>query len=395
MPENIGNSSKSVDDLSHAEAPARQEGFSSLYTKEKLELHGRFFDRLINDLSLEKQDADIIAVLHILPDAIPFTQALSKVANINSIIPKPKSINKSAIERLDYSKILHIDRKDTESIMGKVREQTVFLDIGGYFSGIANELGEKIGDKFCGIVEDTENGLQKYEKLGLNFPFISVARSPLKENEDTMVGQAIAYSAEGLLRQHSVLVNGLSVGIIGFGKIGRSVAHNMRQKQGTVSVHDVDNIRLTHAVSSGFEAFNKEKILAESDVICLATGNISLSSDEYSKLKNGCWVFSVTSSDDELDKQWLEQNYTKEQISRYATMYSNGPHHFYLLNEGNAINFIHGTTVGDFILLVHAELLVAAHKLLTKQQPIDQHELDKETRDKICKTWLSIFKNMG
>ena len=102
----------------------------------------------------------------------------------------------------------------------------------------------------------------------------------------------------------------------------------------------------------------------------------------------------MTSSDDELDLQWLKQNYVAEQVSQYATKYSRDSHYFYLLNEGDAINFIHGTTVGDFILLVHAELLVSAHRLMTRQQPNEQHELDKKTRDKICKVWLSMVKDV-
>lgn len=110
------------------------------------------------------------------------------------------------------------------------------------------------------------------------------------------------------------------------------------------------------------------------------------------KIKNGAWVFSVTSSDDELHKEWLDQNYQKERISEYAEKYTNGDKFFYMLNEGDAINFVHGTTVGDFILLVHAELLVAAHKLMTDGINPDEKELDRATRDKICEVWLTMFK---
>ena len=384
-----------TNNATHVERPASPKSLSSLYTKEKLELHRQFFDKLTNELQLTHEEADIIAVLHVLPDAIPFTEALTKIANIQLIIPKPKSINRDVIGQLDQRLITPLHRENIEDIFDKIKDKTVFLDIGGYFSRIVPKLKEKLGDKFCGIVEDTENGLQKYEESGIDFPFISVARSPLKENEDVMVGQAISYSAEGLLRQHSILVNGLNIGVIGFGKIGRSVAMNMRQKQAVVSITDINNARLTHAVSSGFEVSDRGGLLQESDVICLATGKTSLAGEDYTKLKNGCWIFSVTSSDAELDLQWLKQNYVAEQISQYATKYSRGSHYFYLLNEGNAINFIHGTTVGDFILLVHAELLVSAHRLMTGQQPNGQHELNKETRDKICKVWLSAVKGIG
>ena len=163
----------------------------------------------------------------------------------------------------------------------------------------------------------------------------------------------------------------------------------------SVSIYDQDNIRLTHAVSEGFNVSDRTRIISGSDIICLATGNISLSGKDYVKLKNGCWLFSVTSSEDELDKKWLMKNYKGERISQYATKYSRGNHYFYLLNEGNAINFIYGTTVGDFILLVHAELLIAAHSLMTNNIKKGTHEIDTETRDKICQIWLSLFKMKG
>ena len=362
------------------------------YTKEKLILHNAFFGKLIHELSLEKVDADIIVVLHALPDSIPFTQALSKIADINAIIPKPKSINKKVLENLGALPIKYLTRESIRDVIGGVKKKTVFLDIGGYFSNVVDEIQESIGENFCGIVEDTENGLQKYERRGIDFPFISVARSPLKDNEDIMVGQAIAYSAEALLRQHSILLNGLRVGVIGYGKIGRSIAHSIEQKRGKVSIYDQDNIRLVHAVSGGFNVSDRTGIISGNDVVCLATGNISLSGKDYTKFKNGCWLFSVTSSDDALDKEWLKKNYKEERISQYATKHSRGNHYFYLLNEGNAINFIHGTTVGDFILLVHAELLVAAHSLMTNNVKEGVHEIDRETRDKICQIWLSLFK---
>ncbi len=383
------HSSYSVRDSS---LQAQSLGENPNYTEEKLTLHHKFFEALIREFNLQKIDADIVAVLHILPDAIPFTHALQKIATIRSIIPKPKSINLGTFETLRELPFIHLTRQNIRNIIGTLQRKTVFLDIGGYFSSITQEIYQATGDNFSGIVEDTENGMQKYESKGIDFPFISVARSPLKENEDTMVGQAIAYSTEAILRQHGIVMNGLRVGVIGYGKVGRSVARNIEQKQGKVSIYDTDHIRLTHAVSSGFNVIDRQTILRESDIVCLATGNKSLSKENYSELKSGSWLFSVTSSDDELDKEWLEEHYKREQVSRYVAKYSRGKHYFYLLNDGNAINFIHGTTVGDFILLVHAEILVAAYRLMTHQAKIGEYEIDTITRDKICEIWLSHFR---
>jgi len=368
-------------------------GFQSVYTEGKLILHSGFFRRLIRELNLKKVDADIIAVLHILPDAVPFAWALSTIADINTIVPKPKSINKIVLKHLGAFPIKELTRENARNVIGGIRKKTVFLDIGGYFSGVIDKLQKSVGKNFCGVVEDTENGLRRYEQRGINFPFISVARSPLKDNEDKMVGQSIAFSAEKILRQHCIIPNGFRVGVIGYGKIGRSVAHSFSQRFSQVYIYDQNNILLTHAVSEGYNILeHKTEILYESDAICLATGNISLSCKDYVVLKNGCWLFSVTSADDEIDTEWLDKNYKADRISKYVVKYSNRNHYFYLMNQGNAINFIDGAAVGDFILLVHAELLVAAYRLMTNSVEIDTHEIDQETRDKICQIWLSLFK---
>lgn len=256
---------------------------ASLYTQEKLAHHNAFFDRLIDELNLHKVDGDIVAVLHILPDAIPFTRALSKIADINTIIPKPKSINENSLESLSGFNVNQLTRDNVEEVLDGANRKTVFLDIGGYFAPHVDQMQERLGDNFAGVVEDTENGLQRYERRGVEFPFLSVARSPLKDNEDTMVGQAISYSAEAILRQHSVLLNGLKVGVVGFGKIGRSIATDMDQKRGKVSIYDRDNIRLTHAISGGFDVSDREQIISESDVLCLATGNLSLAGEDFGK----------------------------------------------------------------------------------------------------------------
>lgn len=60
--------------------------------------------------------------------------------------------------------------------------------------------------------------------------------------------------------------------------------------------------------------------------------------------------------------------------------YHKSNHYFYLVNKGVTINFIHGTTVGDFILLVQAELLVSVNRLLNNSYKTGLQELEEEQR---------------
>ncbi len=363
-----------------------------MYTEETYRKHTEFFDLVIQRLRLESCGT-IIPVLHILPDAIPFLNALKKISTIPFVIAKPKSIDRTVADSLSVE-VKHFSRSEINSdtfYQLLPSQKTAYIDIGGYFADAAGGIVDAQHDNFCGIVEDTENGLQRYLQTDVAYPLINVARSPLKENEDYMVGKAIGYSIERILREHNILLNGLKFGIIGYGKIGRSVAKTAKDSQAFVFVNDLNPVRLTHAYSHGYSAHNFDDLISSSDILCIASGRVSLTHSNFQNIKKGCWIFSVTSSDDSIDTDWLKQNYHITRISEHVEKYHLGDHYFYLVNEGNTINFIHGTTVGDFILLVQAELLVSAHMLLNSSCAKGMQELGEGERKIISGLWLEYF----
>jgi adenosylhomocysteinase len=65
-------------------------------------------------------------------------------------------------------------------------------------------------------------------------------------------------------------------------------------------------------------------------------------------------------------------------------------HHFDVLNDGNAVNFLHGAEVGSYIHLVQAEIL-AAVSLISAEQPPGLHEVSAEARHTIASIWLDHF----
>lgn len=362
-----------------------------------------FFDSIINtsadDFKLKNRNIGLIVVTHILPDAVPYLEALNSIFNVDAVFAKPKSVNQKFFNDLSDTFTLTIaDRKKLSDIsylsrfIDPKRDGFILLDIGGYFAKVANELVSRFGDKFLGIVEDTENGLHKHLSYQIHYPFYQVARSPLKDNEDYLVGQAIAFSAESIFRESSILFNGQTVGIIGYGKVGKGVAHTLKMRQALVSIYDIDPVRITHAYSHGFIPHTKKDVLLQSsDIICLASGNKSITSTDFSKIRTGAYVFSVTSSDDELDLTFLRRHYSKKIISPLITQYSQGDQFFYLVNDGNAVNFVHGTTVGPFILLVQAEIIACTIALAAKIPPNRSHLVIGNSRKYIADQWLTVF----
>lgn len=62
-----------------------------------------------------------------------------------------------------------------------------------------------------------------------------------------------------------------------------------------------------------------------------------------------------------------------------------------MLADGNAVNFLHGASVGAFIFLVQAEILAALAALAATGHEPGIHELDPTTRTFIAATWLRYF----
>lgn len=367
---------------------------------EDKDLYSNYFDNIITILKLEKSERKkygLIIVAHILEDADFFLAALEKIFKIYVVFAKPKSINdkiysslkeKYTIVIADRSEINNV--KYLKSFIPENSNGFLVLDIGGYFSKVSKDLKAVFRDRFLGVVEDTENGFLRYLSSGINFPFYQVARSELKKNEDYLVGQAITFSAESIFREQGILLNGQRVGVIGFGKVGSGVASALKTRQSIVSIYDIDPIKITHAYSHGYIPTSKNLLLRNSDILCLATGNKSLTKGDIKKIKKGCYIFTVTSADDELDLHTITENYRSLVISKYITLYTSTKNFFYVINNGNAVNFIHGTTVSSFILLVQAEIIFCCIALIRRNNEIE-YAVENSIKKVIAKEWIKLF----
>lgn len=122
-----------------------------------------------------------------------------------------------------------------------------------------------------------------------------------------------------------------------------------------------------------------------------ATGSISLRGEDFSSLRNGAYVATVTSSEDELDLAGLPEVYKCARDGDHVTRYQTTGHYFYLLNGGNAVNFLHGASVGPFIFLVQAEILAGIRMLARGDLASGMHEATAADRRVIADTWLNYF----
>ncbi len=339
-----------------------------------LTYHASMTSAFFDGLSLTSGDTAFFVVSHILPDKLEFLDAIAKIGPIAGIIPKMKSIDEDTLAKVKARyPLLMIPREDfgakpaktikqLKAALSHPNQRFIILDIGGYFADIAPRF-QAAGMNCVGIVEDTENGHQKYERAGSNLLVYSVARSPLKETEDFLVGHSIVFSAEAVLRDNQELLTGMDVGVIGFGKIGKSIISNLSNRNIRTTLYDIDPIRRVQAKSFGYHVRDKRTLLAGSDYVFCATGGKALSDGDYDAVKDGACIFSVTSSDDEFDLTPLQESFQQSGPHRHIMRYSKDDRIIRLANNGNAINFLHGAVVGDYIRLVQAEMLMCVDEI--------------------------------
>lgn len=361
-----------------------------------------FFSRVAEPLDSVPPSRSIV-ITHLLKDRQPFLAGVQKVAPLAALLPKPKSIDPGARARLDPSIIVRELRRDVIQERGyaaalinecvRPSEPFALLDIGGYFAPLLDELSTGFRDRFLGVIEDTENGVKKYEALDdVPVPVVSVARSPLKNAEDHLVGQSIVFSVEALLREHGAIFQGRKATVIGYGKIGRSMASLLHARGVWTTVYDIDPIRRTEAMAHGLQALpTLEAALLDADLVLCATGNLSLSGPAFKLIREGAYITTVTSSDDELDLRSLRATYSEDRLDNHFTRYAVPGHHFYLLNKGNAVNFLHGAAVGPFINLVQGEILVALRELCARRLRGGIVELERLHRAAVAEIWLHYY----
>jgi len=380
-----------------------------------------FFERLCKTYPFPSNIAFIV-VNHVVSNLLPFVQALSRVGRIIAIIPKSSFPSDEISEKLKIdgytlSKEItkEILRKNPNEAVSLIKnkisknERVVIIDMGGYFSSCLQTLekDEFVKERLLGIVEDTENGHQKYEKAlrktVTSFPLLSIARSPLKAIEDKYVGKAIVNAARTIHKEETtagVLEEQHQIGVIGLGKIGWSIAKNLRALSKfnvQLIVFDKKETIRSKAISQGYEVTSTlDELLQKSTFIFSATGQGAINEKNVHLLRSGVFIASCTSSDDEFRLPMLMQPPNKEKGNFSVYKVSEGKEVTFLC-RGNAVNFSQGGTNGPYIYGVLAELIVAAQRIANKEIRVRQElqTLSKNENKQIAEIWNRYFNDVS
>lgn len=367
-------------------------------------LRTRYFEEITK--LVEPFSGQCILLTHLLEDRPELIEAINKIAPIALVIAIPYSTNQDVFDLLQqkYTVITPtLDQLyDAHYLKNLTAEYllpaspTIIIEIGGYFAKVLKHFNSSgLENRLVGIIEDTEVGHKEYEKIAdkLHCPIVSIARSPLKANEDFLVGHSCLYSTERLLRKLGFLIDGSSSLVLGYGKVGKGLAYSLTQRHCPVMVYDIQPDRRINALSEGFRIPTRECAIKTAGIIYGAAGACSLMGDDFNNLRNGVLLVSCSSKKIEFDIAGLEQRYVKTQIFEHLDKYEKDGKTIYLANGGAPINFLDGATIGPILALTHGEIIFAIQDILelSKSKKYGLFQTSETTRMILAEKWLNYF----
>lgn len=365
-----------------------------------------YFSHLVSELGVE-DGVQVVCIAHMVSNTTYFLPALNEMFGVGLLLPKPKSTTSRYVDKVRQFGFLELPlsrewSENPQKVAAALSElddtrKILLVDIGGYFSSSINEIHTLLPGRILGLMEGTENGAYKYEHSGLeyNLPLITVARSPLKLPEDYLVGAGIVFSVEATLREQAQILQSRSACVLGYGRVGSGVAEVLRGRGIPTVVHDVSPLAMAEASARGFRVYRRvDEALRQSNLVISATGSKAITASALDALRSGTVVATVTSADDELQPRVLER-YRNVPISQRVTRYETEDRrrYFWLVNDGNAANFLDDAVIGPAIQLIEGEKLAALKELAEGSVPVGafHNDVTETRRNLVARVWNEHF----
>ncbi|GAA5315833.1 MAG: adenosylhomocysteinase [Candidatus Pelagadaptatus aseana] len=246
----------------------------------------------------------------------------------------------------------------------EVWDANMILDDGGDLTEMAHSKYPAMLDKIHGISEETTTGvhrlLEMMEKGELKVPAINVNDSVTKSKNDNKYGCRHSLN-DAIKRGTDHLLSGKKALVIGYGDVGKGSAASLRQEGMIVKVTEIDPICAMQACMDGFEVVSpynngintgevadiNTEVLGTTDLLVTTTGNVNVCDAAMLKtLKNGAVVCNIGHFDNEIDTQFMRDNYEWDEIKpQVHKIYRNKSvnDHLILLSEGRLVNLGNAT----------------------------------------------------
>ena len=375
--------------------------------------------KVLREFAEETQNADnthSIILQHILPTTVEYIEKVNSVYPIDLIIAICYSADLETVEQLrdkgynvylpnDINDMLNNLWKLVVDVLKKSEYPLMIQEVGGYFAEWLEELSKY--PNFIGCVEDTNNGLWRYQVAAkdkpLTAPVISMADTALKHVEDALIGDAAVYSLEKVLRsQMASIIQGLRVGVLGWGHIGKSAASAFRGRHATVSIYDINPVVDMLAYAKGYYPMPLKQLLNEVDVVMGCSGRRSIRVADIDDLKDGIVLCSASSKDIEFDLEGFAKLCEIEEIAKHPSdqcsikkyvVIKTGKK-FYILDHGTPIDFLDMPLQGAILDCTCSELFVCMRELATKKHQPGLISFTDNLQVEVAKKWLKLHSEV-
>lgn len=355
--------------------------------------------------SFLKGHAQSILITHVMSTSESYIDLVNEIFPVKLVIAIPYSADKQTLNRLEAKGIktflpesvtdaFVLAGSKVEEILKSGNVPTVVQEVGGYLAGCTDQLSNY--SNFIGIVEDTNNGHWRYQQAGEHqTPVLSMALSPIKDIEDTVIGDSVIYSTERIFREefHAV-IQGLQTGVIGYGKIGTSTAVALKGREAKVTVYDIDPAKCIRARFEGYQISPLNKLLAESDLIVGCTGKTSIRDEEIPYIRNNAILVSASAKNEEFDLIAFENHCICEKLSPIVWKYTQKDNKcFYLLNGGTPVNFRDKSILGNILDMIYSELFLCMAMLVNEGSEKGLQHSPGKIHTEVAQTWLQVYES--
>ncbi|EKV00178.1 adenosylhomocysteinase [Leptolyngbya sp. PCC 7375] len=281
---------------------------------------------------------------------------------------------------------------------GQLWNANMILDDGGDLTGYIHETYPEMLINVHGVTEETTTGVHRLyemlEKGELKIPAVNVNDSVTKAKNDNKYGCRHSLN-DAIKRGTDHLMAGKKALVIGYGDVGKGSVASLRQEGMIVKVAEVDPICAMQACMDGFEVvspynhgvndgtganLNKD-LLAATDLLVTATGNVNVcDASMLAALKPGAVVCNIGHFDNEIDTAYMRKTWQWEEVKPqvHKIYRSDDPQDFLLLlAEGRLVNLGNATGHPSRIMDGSFANQVLAQMFLFERKFADLSDADK------------------
>jgi adenosylhomocysteinase len=299
---------------------------------------------------------------------------------------------------------------------GKPWNANMVLDDGGDLTEMLHDKYPAMLEDIHGISEETTTGvhrlLEMMEKGELKVPAINVNDAVTKSKNDNKYGCRHSLN-DAIKRGTDMLMAGKKALVVGYGDVGKGSAASLRQEGMIVRVSEIDPICAMQACMDGFEIVSpynggentgkvdciNTRLMSDTDLIVTTTGNFNVcDSNMLQTVKNGCVVCNIGHFDNEIDTQFLRDNYEWDEVKPQVHKIIRGDDDYLiLLSEGRLVNLGNATghpsriMDGSFANQVLAQIHLYKEQFATKGGEIYVEILPKKLDEEVASGMVGGF----